>query len=141
LPRWCRFIGSALALACLPAATLGLMAATREANRGNFPMPSILITAFRAGKARLNAMLVLGALYALGFLLVMGISALIDGGKVANLYLVGGRITEELVATPNSKARCGSPWRCTFPSRCCSGTRLPWCTGMACPPSKACFSA
>lgn len=91
-------IGSALALACLPAATLGLMAATREANRGNFPMPSILITAFRAGKARLNAMLVLGGLYALGFLLVMAISALIDGGKVANLYLVGGRITEELVA-------------------------------------------
>jgi hypothetical protein len=28
----------------------------------------------------------------------MAISALIDGGKVANLYLVGGRITEELVA-------------------------------------------
>jgi hypothetical protein len=30
-------------------------------------MPSILITAFRAGQQRLQAMLVLGALYALGF--------------------------------------------------------------------------
>ena len=40
-------IGSALALALLPAATLGLMAATQEATRGKFPMPSILVTAFR----------------------------------------------------------------------------------------------
>ena len=89
-------IGSALALALLPAATLGLMAATQEATRGKFPMPSILITAFRAGQQRLQAMLVLGALYALGFLVVMGVSALFDGGKFARLYLVGGQITREL---------------------------------------------
>jgi hypothetical protein len=95
------FIGTALALGLLPAATLGLMAATREATRGNFPMPSILITAFRAGRDRLNAMLVLGALYALGFLAVMGVSALVDGGKFASLYLLGGPMTEELVADPS----------------------------------------
>jgi hypothetical protein len=59
-------------------------------------MPSILITAFRAGQQRLQAMLVLGALYALGFLVVMGMSALFDGGKFARLYLVGGQITREL---------------------------------------------
>ena len=41
------FIGAALALALLPAATLGLMAATQEATKGKFPMPSILISAFR----------------------------------------------------------------------------------------------
>ena len=41
------FVGSALALALLPAATLGLMAATQEASKGKFPMPSILISAFR----------------------------------------------------------------------------------------------
>ncbi|MFO1246170.1 MAG: BPSS1780 family membrane protein [Ramlibacter sp.] len=90
-------VGSALALALLPAATLGLMAATQEATRGKFPMPSILITAFRAGQQRLQAMMVLGALYALGFLLIMGISALFDGGKFARLYLVGGQMTRELV--------------------------------------------
>ena len=49
------FIGSALALALLPATTLGLMAATQEASKGKFPMPSILISAFRAGRQRLNA--------------------------------------------------------------------------------------
>ena len=91
------FIGAALALALLPAATLGLMAATQEATKGKFPMPSILISAFRAGQQRKRAMLVLGALYAAGFLALMGVSALFDGGQFARLYLVGGKITEETV--------------------------------------------
>lgn len=94
------FIGAALALALLPAATLGLMAATQEATKGKFPMPSILISAFRAGKQRKQAMMVLGALYAIGFLLLMGISSLMDGGQFAKLYLVGGKVTEELVTQP-----------------------------------------
>ena len=91
------FVGAALALALLPAATLGLMAATEEASKGKFPMPSILISAFRAGQQRKQAMMVLGGLYAAGFLVMMGISALIDGGQFAKLYLVGGKITEDMV--------------------------------------------
>ena len=98
------FIGSALALALLPAATLGLMAATQEATRGKFPMPLILISAFRAGQQRLKAMATLGAMYAIGFLLIMGISSLIDGGQFARLYLVGGKITEELVLQTDFQA-------------------------------------
>lgn len=90
-------LGSALALALLPGATLGLMAATREASSGKFPMPLILLSAFRAGRQQLRAMLVLGALYALGFVLILGISALIDGGKCARLYLMGGPLTAEMV--------------------------------------------
>ncbi|MES2423631.1 MAG: BPSS1780 family membrane protein [Pseudomonadota bacterium] len=97
------FIGGALALALLPAATLGLMAASREAETGKFPMPLVLLSAFRAGRQRLQAMLVLGAFYALGFVLVMGVSALFDGGQFARLYLVGGRITDELVSSPDFK--------------------------------------
>ncbi len=93
-------VGAALALGLLPGATLGLMAATREAGKGKFPMPSILISAFRAGQQRVQAMLVLGALYAVGFLLVMGISALFDGGTFAKLYLVGGKISREVVTAP-----------------------------------------
>lgn len=95
------FIGSALALALLPAATLGLMAASKEASKGKFPMPMILISAFRAGKQTKQAMLVLGLLYAAGFLAIMGISAVFDGGQFARLYLIGGKITEELVMQPN----------------------------------------
>lgn len=91
------FIGSALALALLPAATLGLMAATEEASKGKFPMPTILISAFRAGRQRKQAMMVLGALYAAGFLVVIALSALVDGGQFAKLYLLGGKMTEEMV--------------------------------------------
>lgn len=90
-------LGSALALTLLPAATLGLMAATREADSGKFPMPTVLISAFRAGRQQLRAMLVLGVLYALGFMLVLAFSALIDGGKCARLYLVGGPMTAEML--------------------------------------------
>lgn len=90
-------LGSVLALALLPAATLGLMAATREATLGKFPMPSILISAFRAGQQRMQAMVVLGGLYAAGFLGLMAVTVAIDGGSFAKLYLMGGKITEEMV--------------------------------------------
>ncbi len=95
------FIGGALALAFLPAATLGLMAATQEATKGKFPMPSILITAFRAGRQQFRSMLVLGALYAAGFLLVMGISALFDGGQFARMYLLGDKVSSDIVLSPD----------------------------------------
>ncbi len=90
-------VGSLLALTLLPGATLGLMAATREASSGKFPMPLVLISAFRAGREQLRAMLVLGVLYALGFVLVLGLSALIDGGQCARLYLMGGSLTAEML--------------------------------------------
>lgn len=70
-------VGLVLALAIVPAATLGLMAATQEAIKGRFPMPTVLITAFRAGQQRLRAMLVLGLLYAGACLAVMALVGLI----------------------------------------------------------------
>jgi hypothetical protein len=94
-------LGQCAGLTLLPAATLGLMAATLEASKGKFPMPTILISAFRAGRERMRAMLTLGALYAVGFLAIMGISTLFDGGKFARLYLLGGKITQELVSAPD----------------------------------------
>ena len=95
------YLGTLLALALLPGATLGLMAATREAAQGKFPMPALLISAFRAGRQRARAMLMLGLLYAVGFLLVMGLSALMDGGDFARLYLAGGSLTPEQVQSPS----------------------------------------
>jgi hypothetical protein len=72
-------IGLVLALAIVPAATLGLMAATQEALKGRFPMPTVLVSAFRAGRQRLRAMLVLGLLYAAACMAVMALaSALVD---------------------------------------------------------------
>ena len=66
-------VGVVLALAIVPAATLGLMAATQEATKGKFPMPAILVSAFRAGKQRARAMMVLGFLYAAACLVIVSI--------------------------------------------------------------------
>jgi hypothetical protein len=90
------FIGAALALLVLPAATLGLMVATEQAASGKFPMPTVMLVAFRAGQQRLKAMMVLGGLYALSFLAVMAISALVDGGGFAKVYLANAPITPEV---------------------------------------------
>ena len=98
------FIGAALALLVLPAATLGLMVATEQAASGKFPMPTVMLVAFRAGQQRLKAMLLLGVLYALSFLAVMAISALVDGGVFAKVYLANAPITPEVVNDTDFKA-------------------------------------
>lgn len=98
------FVGLALAMMLMPAATLGLMAATLTASQGHFPMPLVLLTAFRANKKETRAMLLLGALYALGFLLAMGASWLVDGGDFARVYLGGNTPTREVMLAPNFQA-------------------------------------
>lgn len=75
-------LGSLLGAMLVPAATLGLMAATAEAAGGRFPMPTVLVSAFRAGKQRARAMLVLGAIYTAGSLLATLLGGLM-GGPVA----------------------------------------------------------
>ena len=94
-------LGNVLALMLLPGATLGLIAATKETLNGKFPMPVVLISGFRAGRQQFRAMLLLGAIYAAGFMLVLGVSALADGGKFAKLYLVGGAMSAELLMAPD----------------------------------------
>ncbi len=94
------FIGPALALALLPCSSLAMMVAAAEATQGRFPTPALLLVAFRTGRQRLNAMLTLGALYAAGFLAIMGLSALIDGGTFANVYLGGEPMSREIAEDP-----------------------------------------
>lgn len=72
------FIGTALSALLTPAANLGLMAASKEAADGRFPMPSTLVTAFRAGPEKTRGMLVLGGVYGLALLLVLGLATLLD---------------------------------------------------------------
>lgn len=90
-------VGNVLALVLLPGATLGFMAATQETLEGHFPMPGMLASAFRAGPEKRRAMVTLGAMYTAGFLLVLGISMVADGGKFARLYLIGGSMSAELL--------------------------------------------
>jgi hypothetical protein len=93
-------IGFVLAMTLLPAATLGLMVATRQASDGRFPMPMVLLAAFRAGRQQARAMLVLGVLYAVGFLVTLGLSSLADGGDFARVYLGGATPTREMMLEP-----------------------------------------
>lgn len=104
------YVGNFLALMLLPASTLGLMAAAREANLERFPMPSILISGFTQNSQRRNSMLTLGALYAFSFFAILGISSLYDGGTFANLYLNGGTFSAD---TLNSSGFQNAMWVAT----------------------------
>lgn len=95
-------LGTAVSALLTPAANLGLMAASREASNGRFPMPVLLITAFRQGAAQTRSMLVLGGLYAGSLLLVLALAALF--GPEAPPVDPEGGVTPEMV-----QAMLGSP--------------------------------
>jgi hypothetical protein len=96
-------IGGALALVLLPALTLGMMAATEAAEDQRFPMPGLLFAALKSGAQR-KGMLQLGAWYALGFLIIMGASTLVDGGTFARVYLTGANMSPEVVNSASFQA-------------------------------------
>ncbi len=96
-------IGGALTLVLLPALTLGMMAATEAAEDQRFPMPGLLFAALKSGAQR-KGMLQLGAWYALGFLIIMGTSALVDGGTFARVYLTGANMSPEVVNSASFQA-------------------------------------
>jgi hypothetical protein len=91
------YFGAFAGLIVLPAMSLGLMAASREALLGKFPMPSILFTGFRQGPLQSRRMLLLGFGYALLFSFILTLSSLFDGGEFARMYLLGGEINEGIV--------------------------------------------
>jgi len=87
----------------LPACTLGLMAASREAETGKFPMPTVFLSAFRAGRQELRGMLLLGVVYGSSFWVIMGITALFDGGGFASGYIAGKMPTMEMARDPDTQ--------------------------------------
>lgn len=93
------YVGTFLGLMLLPAITLGLMAAAREADLGRFPMPRVMFIAFQQGAAQSKRMIWMGFLYALLFSFVLAMSTWFDNGEFAKLYLMGGSITEEMAMT------------------------------------------
>lgn len=91
------YVGTLLGLVLLPAISLGLMAAAREAEHGKFPMPRILFIAFTQGAVHSKRLAGMGLLYALLFGVVLAMSSLFDGGEFARMYLLGGTLNEENV--------------------------------------------
>lgn len=93
-------IGMLVALTIVPATTLGMMVATLQAVQGKFPMPVVLASAFKLGRERTLAMLKLGAMYALGFFMVITLAGLLDGGEIAKALGKSGVPTPEIVRMP-----------------------------------------
>lgn len=96
-------VGLGLAMALLPACTLGLMAASKEADAGKFPMPLVFLSAFRAGRQQLRAMLTLGLLYGAGLAIVIAITAPFDEGRFATSYLSGTPLSVDMALDPDSR--------------------------------------
>lgn len=71
------WVGAAVAAVFVPASTLGIMVAVKQVTTGRFPMPTVLISAFRAGRERAGAMLLLGLFYAGGWFLGLATATLI----------------------------------------------------------------
>lgn len=69
-------IGPMLAAVLMPASSLGIMVATKEASTGRFPMPALLVSSFRAGRQRARATLVLGVVYAAGWFIALNVATL-----------------------------------------------------------------
>ena len=91
-------VGPVVAMALIPAASLGLMVATQEAEKGKFPMPLRLLAAFRESADKGRAMWILGAMYAGACVMVFLISGLFDSAEFSKV--VSGKETlnaEQLV--------------------------------------------
>lgn len=97
-------VGTVLALALLPSVQLSMMVATAETLQGRFPQPALVLVAFRSGAEKRQHMLVLGALYAGIFLGLMALSAAVDGGQFARVYLGGDALTREIAENDSFQA-------------------------------------
>ncbi len=101
IPTMLPAVGFLLALALMPAATLGMMAASRDVDAGRRARPASLFAAFRAGPVYARQMLLLGALYACSFVLMLAMSAIFDGGQFALGYMSGNRSAKDMMDSPS----------------------------------------
>ena len=104
LPSIIPVVGFLIALALVPAGTVGIMAGAKQADAGNFPAPYLLFAALRQGPAQTRSMLLLGAAYAAAIVAAIASSALVDGGQFAQLYLGRTELTQELALDPSFRA-------------------------------------
>lgn len=91
-------LGVALVLTLMPMVNLGLMAATREADSGRFPMPSMLVTGLRGPRDRVRQLLLLGAGYAIAAAVILLLVSVMAGDAIGPLTAGDDPSTEELQA-------------------------------------------
>jgi len=93
-------VGAPVALALLPAVAQVMMLAAVAVHQGQTP-------SLQLGRQRLGPLLILGSLYALCFLAVLGISCLVDGGEFAHTYLGGAELTQEMAESAEFRQAAG----------------------------------
>jgi len=93
-------VGSLLLLALLPLGSLGFMIAARAALQGGMPLPRVFAEPLRVDRRRSAAILLLGAIYALASVAIIGLSDWVDGGALERLMatLADGKANAEDVA-------------------------------------------
>ncbi len=89
-------VGTAAAAILVPAFSVGFMAAARSASLGERLRVNLLFEGFRAHP---RAELALGVLYLVLLCLILGASALVDGGGLARWLLTGVRPSAEQLAS------------------------------------------
>ena len=104
-------VGSVIAPILLPFMTLGLMVATSVAytdnaeglgNAGDAQRPTgsaMFVAVFSAMRAEWRSLVVLGVISAVYFVLVVMLTALIDGGQLMRAYLLDEAITPEVMTS------------------------------------------
>ncbi|MDR6859231.1 BPSS1780 family membrane protein [Variovorax guangxiensis] len=95
-------VGSVLAPILLPFMTLGLMVATSVAytnDRQKPAAPAMFTAAAEAVRSEWKPMIVLGLISAAYFVVVVGLSALMDDGYLARAYLLDETLSAEVMAS------------------------------------------
>ena len=92
-------IGAWLATVLIPGLSGGFMVACHAAQNKSPPLPAHLFWPFRAAATR-RAQWLLGVAYLLSLVAVLGVSALVDGGALFRIMLVGIKLNDEALNAP-----------------------------------------
>lgn len=91
-------IGLVFPLFVVQFGTLGFMQASRQIAQKQPLWPTVLLTGFRSGPQALRSMVMLGVLYTLAVILVLGVGSLFDGGAMLRLLLLGDKPPASAIA-------------------------------------------
>lgn len=91
-------IGLAFPLLVTQFGTIGFMQASRQIAQGQTVWPTVLLTGARAGRTALRNLVIVAILYTVAVLAVLGIGALLDGGAMLRLLMLGQKPSADVIA-------------------------------------------
>ena len=89
-------LGPYAALILMPSVFLVMMLGAAEVSQERAPRPNLILAPFRAGKARIQSLLILGVFYRVGIVLITLLTSLFDDGTLAKMSLGNEPMTPEL---------------------------------------------